>query len=90
MDQDYNHNVYIFKSFKLTVVLVFERLTRNGSEQGLRGVTASLVMPISDPRDRFFYPYYTPMKDTYFSPTGQEYHFLPVSEIFPSRPAISA
>ena len=22
-------------------------------------------MPISDPRDRFFYPYHTPMKDTY-------------------------
>ena len=27
--------------------------------------SASLVMPISDPRDRFFYPYHTPMKDTY-------------------------
>ena len=26
----------------------------------------SLVMPISDPRDRFFYPHHTPMKDTYF------------------------
>ena len=23
-------------------------------------------MPISDPRDRFFYPQHTPMKDTYF------------------------
>ena len=23
-------------------------------------------MPISDPRDRFFYPHHTPMKDTYF------------------------
>ena len=22
-------------------------------------------MPISDPRDRFFYPHHTPMKDTY-------------------------
>ena len=22
-------------------------------------------MPISDPRDRFFYPYHTPMKDSY-------------------------
>ena len=27
---------------------------------------------------------------TYFSPTGQEYPFLQVSEIFLSRPAISA
>ena len=27
--------------------------------------SASLVMPISDPRDRFFYPHHTPMKDTY-------------------------
>ena len=25
--------------------------------------SASLVMPINDPRDRFFYPYHTPMKD---------------------------
>ena len=25
----------------------------------------SLVMPISDPRDRSFYPHHTPMKDTY-------------------------
>ena len=24
-----------------------------------------LVMPISDPRNRFFYPHHTPMKDTY-------------------------
>ena len=27
--------------------------------------SASRVMPISDPRDRFFYPHHTPMKDTY-------------------------
>ena len=27
--------------------------------------SASLGMPISDPRDRFFYPHHTPMKDTY-------------------------
>ena len=27
---------------------------------------ASLVMPISDPRDRFFIPHHTPMQDTYF------------------------
>ena len=26
---------------------------------------ASLVMPISDPLDRFFYPHHTPMKDIY-------------------------
>ena len=27
--------------------------------------SASLVMPISDRRDRFFYPHHTPMKDTH-------------------------
>ena len=27
--------------------------------------SASLVMPTSDPRDRFFYPHHTHMKDTY-------------------------
>ena len=27
--------------------------------------SAGLVMPISDPRDRFFYPHHTLMKDTY-------------------------
>ena len=32
----------------------------------VRHHSASLVMPISDPRDRFFYPHHTPMKDTYF------------------------
>ena len=26
------------------------------------------MMPISDPRDRFFYPHHTPMKDTYNVP----------------------
>ena len=26
---------------------------------------ASLMMPISDPRDRFFYPHHTPMIDTF-------------------------
>ena len=31
----------------------------------VRHHSASLVMPISDPRDRFFYPHHTPMKDTY-------------------------
>ena len=35
----------------------------------------SLVMPISDPRDRFFYPHHTLMKDTYnlFSLSTFEY-----------------
>ena len=28
--------------------------------------SASLGKPISDPRDRFFYPHHTPMIDTYF------------------------
>ena len=32
----------------------------------------------------------TPLLDSFFSPTGQEYPFLYVSEIFLSRPAISA
>ena len=31
----------------------------------VRRHSASLVMPISDPRDRFFYPHHTTMKDTY-------------------------
>ena len=31
----------------------------------VRHHSASLVMPISDPRDRFFYPHHTPMIDTY-------------------------
>ena len=31
----------------------------------VRHHSASLVMPISDPRDRFFYPHHTPKKDTY-------------------------
>ena len=32
----------------------------------VRHHSASLVMPISDPRDRFFYPHHTPIKDTYY------------------------
>ena len=41
-----------------------------GWKNPLLGITvrhhsASLVMPISDPRDRFFYPHHTPMKDIY-------------------------
>ena len=31
-------------------------------------ISASLVMPISDPRDRIFYPHHIPMKDTYNPP----------------------
>ena len=31
----------------------------------VRHHSASLVMPISDPHDRFFDPHHTPMKDTY-------------------------
>ena len=34
----------------------------------VRHHSASLVMPISDPRDRLFYPRHTPMKDTYILP----------------------
>ena len=34
----------------------------------VRHHSASLVMPISDPRDRSFYPHHTPMKDTYSLP----------------------
>ena len=32
----------------------------------VRHHSASLVMPISDHRDRFFYPHHTPMTDTYY------------------------
>ena len=32
----------------------------------VRHHSASLVMTISDPRDGFFYPHHTPMKDTYY------------------------
>ena len=31
----------------------------------VRHHSASLVMPISDPHERFFYPHHTLMKDTY-------------------------
>ena len=34
----------------------------------VRHHSASLVMPISDPRDRFFYPHHTHMIDTYIIP----------------------
>ena len=50
------------------------------------------MMPISDPRDRFFYPHHTHMKDTYiFSSTGQEHPFSGLSAIqFLFRPPVSA
>ena len=28
--------------------------------------SGSVFVPISDPRDRFFYPHHTPMQDTYY------------------------
>ena len=31
------------------------------------------MMPISDPRDRFFYPHHTPIKDTYILTCGIEF-----------------
>ena len=37
----------------------------------VRHHSASLVMPISDPRDRFFYPHHTPMKDTHYIQYGK-------------------
>ena len=43
------------------------KICHSGSLFGIiRHHSASLVMPISDPRDRFFYPHHTPMKDTYY------------------------
>ena len=36
----------------------------------VRHHSASLVMPISDPHVRFFYPPHTPMKDTYILAHG--------------------
>ena len=41
----------------------------------VRHHSASLVMPISDPRDRFFYPHHTSMIDTY----NLIYHFCHLS-----------
>ena len=32
------------------------------------------MMPITDPRDRFFYPHHIPMKDTY-CPMGEKSEF---------------
>ena len=50
----------------------------------IRHHSASLVMPISDPRDRFFDPHHTPMKDTYIicalSPIGMD-RFVPKKKI---------
>ena len=41
-------------------------------------------MPISDPRDRFFYPHHTPMKDIY-SPVGENKESYQVSFITINR-----
>ena len=38
----------------------------------VRHHSASLVMPISDPRYRFFYSQHTPMKDTYYLPRSRD------------------
>ena len=45
---------------KVTIMGVSVRLGIN-----VRHHSASLLMPNSDPCDRFFYPHQTPMKDTY-------------------------
>ena len=41
----------------------------------------SLMMPISDPRDRFFYPHYIPMKDTYSLGAAQVYSADPYKQL---------
>ena len=52
------------KEYLSSVYGVDRKIYHSGS---LFGITrASLMMPISDPRNRFFYPHHTPMKDTYF------------------------
>ena len=55
-----------FNSVSICQLLNLNRVTKNLS----LGITvrhheASLLMPISDPHDRFFYPHHTPMIDTY-------------------------
>ena len=42
----------------------------------VRHRSASLVMPVSDPRDRFFYPHHTPMKDAYMYILTYETEFV--------------
>ena len=42
----------------------------------VRHLSASLMMPISDPHDRFLYPHHTPMKDTYILPYVTEFVVL--------------
>ena len=56
-------NLKVFKKMYLSWVYgVDTKIRHSGS---LTGITRQASMPISDPHDRFFYPYHTPMKDTY-------------------------
>ena len=41
------------------------RIEKSVTRNHCSAYSANLVMPISDPRDRFFYPHRTPMKDSY-------------------------
>ena len=45
----------------------------------VRHQSASLVMPISDPRDRFFYPHHTSMKDSCYFPVQAENHGITIT-----------
>ena len=42
-----------------------DRKVRQSLGATVRHHSASLVMQVSDPHERFFYPLHTPMKDTY-------------------------
>ena len=42
-----------------------EKVSIMGVWCAVRHHSASHVVPISDPRDRFFYPHLTPMKESY-------------------------
>ena len=50
---------------KVSIMGVWCGLKNLSLEITVRHHSASLVMPISDPRERFFCPHHTPMKDTY-------------------------
>ena len=39
------------------------------------------MMPLSDPRDRFFYPHHTPMKDTYCLACAEVEHRYNFSDV---------
>ena len=52
---------------KVSIMGVDRRIHHSGS---LFGITRL----ISDPHDRFFYPHYTPMKDTYMNKVYQDEH----------------